>query len=1406
MKIYNKRLNTYFIICLLLFSIIPVPVAAPEIPNIGIYNKLVPSNEPLLSATIKTDDNAQYLYSWIDDSGNIHINSSEHLVNQTLIINEAVLKGLKGYNGKSLGITHINDDGTKDFYKQNIVINKDIPAFPLVYLTMDFSEIIINGMTGTTTTTLTGLSGNQSISIPDGSSYDLNITNNQEGVWASSDGRNYQNKSIITINGSMVTTESQIPLQLFTNLEGVNGTGDIGIAYTNLTAIPREVEAIWDSDNVSIYLPYNTTTGVDSQFVVLWGSDNSTEPAANSTYGSQAVWDSDYNMVQLMNTAANSKIIDSTSNGINSTSNSNFEAADTVDGDYGKGIIADGVNEYYGFGDVLDLNDMSYTLEFRLKGFEWSSGIGVIISKWYDGSNAEWNFGSLDDGASGTRLQFVFRDQANNNKYLNSNNAFDTTIEHTIQINYDGTTHRLYIDNVLHDSSVSTAIRQGNNAELRLFRYVHTSQNYYGAGTIYQTKISLNKYRDANWASTIHNNLNNPTASSTEPFYLSIGETQTATGTLNITASVTGDNNTQSYNTSQSREFTLTPTGETNNVLINTTSMDYDVTITTYWQEDTTLIEEIVASGYVKQYINYTPSANITSADLNTTIVNDLTAHNYLGTTISTLNDVSKTTTRVLQEVNASVDALTKDVEYLWNVTIPYNNIFTLSEQSNKDVYLGESESFTDSTYNDPEGLPIDSRLWKFGDGDTSGDSNPTHTYTAVGLLNANYTVTETATISPQTITKEFTVNVTLQKPQNVTTVSHQTSVDIDWDDYASADKFSIYEMEDGFSYINTNPTVDGIKDAIYAYAHEFLIFAANPVNTADYETIYPLRTSLGAYFLIESVDNDDKTGDDDTIYYFDLDNNGLTIDDPAWKITDHNVKKYLWKGTSWQVTGVTDADGASTGAGTHYPIHELFIPVAELGGNWTNGSTVKVLVKREDSALSPDVITWYPYGNINDSDTSLWQEMVLNDPNTYTWLANVTLSNYTAINLTPFTIYHGAVSTWNGTDESDYTLFDVITEDFPRYNASGYILNTGGDGIPNATVYSCNGFVHEITTTNETGYWIGYKFCNDTYIICANATGYDANSTSITIAGVDLFNINITLSVSAISNYDNFTFINAFLSPTVVRENSPFTVNVDINDTDGTITNAIVKISGNNYTMVNTVGDRWLYTFTETSLPTEYYIQNFYAKDDDGAWNSTTSNLSIFALSSTGTGSTGGISPIIPPEEEIEEIIKVPEKVEKVVSAIGNITRVLEKIVMNDDLLFFKVNYKSITSQFTKEFYIEDALACGFSSNFIKSCSVTDNIATVKVIFNPDDAGFLYNEKTNLMFYNDSVGRHTDFDIVIVNLMGVINIKNCIISNPTTLLFSSDIDNKINGIRVWWIITIGLIGLVYLVWRNKRE
>ena len=1021
-----KQFNAFLVMCLLLLSMFTVQAVAPIT-----YNKEVDADVELRGA-IFTTDATDYYASYNEDSKTIQLDyyGTDHPTSITFKIKGIALENrLKNYDGFKVGYTHIANDGTVTYEIKSLEI--DYQGF--AYLTCDFSTVIINGMTGYTTTTYTSQNGNQSFSVPGGSSYDLNITNNQEGLWtAYSDNlgntSTFENRTSLNVSHSGALSGYQY-LTTVNYSAGMNTSfDDIRVSYENGTYIPYKIINKTDGVSADVWFKVDFVDG-DTTVLIYYGNDGLSSKSSGADtfiqwHGVASTNYHDTNVAQvpfiveskIKRTASNSQFIWGVSNiaGIWASSDDNIAIAQ----------LDDALQFYTKTTDEGTSEDTLPTYTWNLNQFYNTK----IVAE------------------SGSSVKFYDEDG-------------------NLQ-----TTHTTYIP----DESMGLT--------------VHMYQ-----GTYEQDWSFIRQY------------------TAIEPTSV-WGAVEQATGTVNITASITGDTSTQSYNTSESKEFTLTPTEETNNVLINTTCTDYDVIITTYWTEDTTLIEETASLGYAKQFINYTPSENITSADLNTTFTFDFSVQDYIGTTSSTLNDISKTTTRDGQDINASVGSLTVDTPYWWNVTVPYNNIFTLSNQSDQTAYLGISKEFTDSVYTDPEGLEIDTRLWKFGDGVTNTTSNPSHTYSSLGVKTANYTVTETATVSPQTVIKEFTVTVAVQPPQNLTYISHQTTVDVNWDDYISADKYSVYELVDGFAWSDTSPTIDGIKDAYYDNAHQFLIFSPNPVNAYDYEPIWAVHTVDGAYFYIESTDNDAKTGDDDTIFYISRNGVNLTVGDPAYKVTDNQLKKYLWNGADWAVTGVIDAEAASVGGGTFYPKHELFIPVAELGGDWINESTVKVLVKREDSSLSPDVVTYYPYGNQNDTDVSLWQDMKILTYDEYTWLANVTLSNYTATNLTPFTWYYGGITSWNGTTESAMTTGVVITTDIERFTVSGYILDSLGAGIAGATVWAQNGCVGEITQTDANGLYTGYNFCTGNYTIYANKSAYAENYIDIYVSE-NMTNQNITLT-----------------------------------------------------------------------------------------------------------------------------------------------------------------------------------------------------------------------------------------------------------------------------------------------------
>ena len=124
--------------------------------------------------------------------------------------------------------------------------------------------------------------------------------------------------------------------------------------------------------------------------------------------------------------------------------------------------------------------------------------------------------------------------------------------------------------------------------------------------------------------------------------------------------------------------------------------------------------------------------------------------------------------------------------------------------------------------------------------------------------------------------------------------------------------------------------------------------------------------------------------------------------------------------------------------------------------------------------------------------------------------------------------------------------------------------------------------------------------------------------------------------------NNADFNFTNlSYTSP--VKQYITSTVTVDINDTDGTISSAIARIDGSNYSMQFIGGEKWRYLFTGTNIIKNYYITNIYATDNEGGQDYESYNASyIHVESRTGGGGGGGgggdsypSDPTIPPPSE---------------------------------------------------------------------------------------------------------------------------------------------------------------------------
>ncbi len=83
-----------------------------------------------------------------------------------------------------------------------------------------------------------------------------------------------------------------------------------------------------------------------------------------------------------------------------------------------------------------------------------------------------------------------------------------------------------------------------------------------------------------------------------------------------------------------------------------------------------------------------------------------------------------------------------------------------------------------------------------------------------------------------------------------------------------------------------------------------------------------------------------------------------------------------------------------------------------------------------------------------------------------------------------------------------------------------------------------------------------------------------------------------------------------------IVESNDPLelgqqeTFQVDVIDSETSVSTVLIELESTNYTMSNTVGDTFEYNWTPSTIGIKNYV--FYANDTDGSWNSTNGSINI--------------------------------------------------------------------------------------------------------------------------------------------------------------------------------------------------
>ena len=341
---------------------------------------------------------------------------------------------------------------------------------------------------------------------------------------------NWQYRRQITIDHTQVkdvadpsTTYADFPALVYaTGLSNIKADGaDIRFTSSNGTAeLPREIESYsggtlyaW----VKVTLTKDSGDSSDDVIYMYYGNAAATEPAPDSTYGSENVWSNGYAAVWHLH----DDFLDSTqydNDGTNSGS-ANYT-----------GIIADA--QYFDGSDEITRDDADLsgpipcstntggTEDFTLSAWINVDAIGShepILKKQSDGTAPERGFGFGLSSAGRVSFDVYKGDTSPDDRTEVESDTLLSADWYHVVVTYDyvsdGSSEiRLYIDGDQDIEISDTAVGppQNNNRILRIGHYYWSSgYNKYLSGILDEVRVSSTARSD-DWINTCYNNQNSP--------------------------------------------------------------------------------------------------------------------------------------------------------------------------------------------------------------------------------------------------------------------------------------------------------------------------------------------------------------------------------------------------------------------------------------------------------------------------------------------------------------------------------------------------------------------------------------------------------------------------------------------------------------------------------------------------------------------------------------------------------------------------------------------------------------------------------------------------------------------------------------------------------------------------------
>lgn len=419
----------------------------------------------------------------------------------------------------------------------------------------------------------------------------------------------YFDKAIVIIDHTKVSGTTHTDFPVLINLSDLSSStlfdicradgGDIRVTLSDGTELAREIVSIDTTAGTGeMWVKIPTLSGsVDTEIWIRYNGVD-TEPAADSTYGSENVWDNNYLAVYHMEedpSGTAPQIIDSTGNGRDGTSNGSMTPGNSVTGQIENGLDFDGVDDFISIPNTL--SSEICTLEYWA-AIESTTTFQRILH--IAPSNSSLMKGVVLQTTSNAELQINYYDGGyigSGARRSKSGGTVTTALSHYAGSISGETDMSLYIN--------GTDVGGSYSGTGGVFS-AGTSNGYIGAiredgsvlyfnGIVDEVRISSVE-RSADWIATEYNNQSSPST-----FYSVFDETeieQTATPVLDPTSG--------SYESGTTVSITCSTSGSA--IYYTTDGSDPDETDTEYTSaieltETTTIKAIAVADGYADSEI-----------------------------------------------------------------------------------------------------------------------------------------------------------------------------------------------------------------------------------------------------------------------------------------------------------------------------------------------------------------------------------------------------------------------------------------------------------------------------------------------------------------------------------------------------------------------------------------------------------------------------------------------------------------------------------------------------------------------------------------------------------------------------------------------------------------------------------